>query len=118
MYYYFIPEKLYAYFGIATGFLIGSSYTEAVELLHPASLEYAVGRSGGTRRKILSQGSLPEPTAFQVALEVSPGVQFKLSQRISLLTGAHLNMPIFDAVKDVNWHLMTFGLRVGVQYRH
>jgi hypothetical protein len=118
LYYYFVPEKLYTYFGIATGFLISSAYTEAVELLHPASLEYAVGRSGGTRNKTLSQGSLPHPTTFQIALEVSPGLQFKLSQRISLLTGVHVNMPIFDAVKDVNWHLMTFGLRLGLQYRH
>jgi hypothetical protein len=118
VYYYFIPEKLYTYFGLATGFLVSSAYTEAVELLHPASLEYAVGRSGGTRNKILSQGSLPKPTAFQIALELSPGLQFKLSQRISLLTGVHINMPIFDAVEDVNWHLMTFGLRLGLQYRH
>jgi hypothetical protein len=118
VYYYFIPEKLYAYFGLATGFLIQSSYTETVSILHPATLEYTSGRSGGVREKVLSQGALPEPTAFQVALEVSPGLQFKLSQRVSLLTGAHLNLPIFDAVRDVNWHLMTFGLRVGLQYRH
>ena len=118
VYYYFVPEKLYTYFGLSTGFLIQSSFTESVTILHPATIEYTSGRSGGVREKILSQGALPEPTTFQVALEVSPGLQFKLSQRISLLTGAHLNLPIFDAVKDVNWHLMTFGLRLGLQYRH
>lgn len=118
VYYYFVPEKLYTYFGLATGFLISSSFSESVEIVHPASQEYSVGRSGGVRSKILSQGSLPQPTTFQAALEISPGIQFKLSQRISLLAGVHLNLPIFDAVKDVNWHLMTYGLRLGLQYRH
>lgn len=117
-YYYFIPEKLFTYFGLASGFLIQSSFVQSAEIIYPSTLEYAVGRSGGVRKKTLASGPIPEPTTFQLALELSPGVQFKLSQKFSLLTGVYLNMPIFDAVQDVNWHLMTFGARLGLQYRH
>jgi hypothetical protein len=45
-------------------------------------------------------------------------VQFKLNKNFSLLVGAYINMPIFDAVKDLNWHLSTFGARIGLQYRN
>lgn len=118
MYYYFIPEQLYTYFGLSAGFLVGSYYKQTAEILFPATQSYAVGRSGSERMKTLRQGSLPDPTSLQIALELSPGVQFKLSQKMALLTGGYMNLPIFDAVNDVNWHLMTFGVRLGLQYRH
>ncbi len=124
VYYYFIPEKIYLYAGLAAGFLVGSSYFERADLLFPATLEYVdgqlanQGRGTGTRSHTIAQGSLPFPTRFHIALELSPGVQFKLSQKISLLAGAYLNFPFFDAVKDLNWHLTSFGARIGLQYRN
>jgi hypothetical protein len=117
-YYYLVPEKVYTYFGLATGFLVHSSYIETSEILFPASLEYTSGRSGGERIHTLAQGSFPNPTSFHVALELSPGFQIKLNQKVSLLAGAYMNLPLFDAVKDLNWHLTTFGARIGLQYRH
>ncbi len=118
LYYYFIPEKVYTYVGLAAGFLVGSSFVETADLLYPATLEYQDGRSGGTRTKTIATGTLPFPTRFHIALELSPGVQFKLSQKVSLLAGAYLNFPFFDAVRDLNWHLTSFGARIGLQYRH
>lgn len=117
VYYYFVPEKVYTYFGLAAGFLINSSYVETSEVLFPATLEYTSGRSGGQRVHTLASGSFPDPTRIHVALELSPGVQFKLNQRISLLAGGYMNLPLFDAVRDINWHLTTFGLRIAVQYK-
>jgi len=118
LYYYFIPERLYSYFGLAAGFLAQSSYIQTAEVLHPATLEYIAGRSGGEGVRTLGKGAFPEPTSFHVALEISPGVQFKLNQHVSLLTGGYMNLPFFDALRDINWHLTSFGLRVAVQYRH
>ena len=117
VYYYAIPEKLYFYGGIAAGFLINSSYTESSQIVYPATLVDSTGRSAGARSIDIAQGSLPKPTKLLIALELSPGVQFKLSQSISLLAGAYMNLPIFDAVQDLNWHLTTFGARIGLQYR-
>ena len=117
-YYYMIPEKLYIYTGLAAGVLLASSYVETSQIVFPATVEYAVGRSGGTRTLTLAQGSLPHATPFHIALELAPGLQFKLSQKISLLAGAYMNFPFFDAVSDLNWHLTSFGMRIGLQYRH
>jgi hypothetical protein len=118
VYYYFVPEKVYTFFGFEAGFLVQNSFIETSDLLYPASIEYAQGRSGGTRELTLASGSLPFPTRFLLALELSPGVQFKLSQNVSLLAGAYMNLPFFDALQDINWHLTTFGARIGLQYRH
>lgn len=121
MYYYAIPEKLYLYAGLAAGFLLESSYIETSEIVFPATVEYAVpiskDRTIGARSLTLAKGSLPNATPFHVALELSPGLQFKLSQQFALLAGVYMNLPFFDAVKDLNWHFTTFGARIGLQYR-
>jgi hypothetical protein len=75
------------------------------------------GRSGGTRIHTVAKGSIPDPTKFLLAFDFSPGIEFKLSNRIAMLAGAYLNFPLFDVVRDVNWHLTSYGLRLGVQYR-
>jgi hypothetical protein len=121
-YHYFVPEKFYIYGGISADLLLSSSYFETAEILYPATLDYNTSidperRSTGVRKKNVAEGNLPHPTSFQLALEISPGVQFKLNKNFSLLTGLYLNMPLFDAVTDLNWHLSTFGLRLGLQYR-
>jgi len=116
-YYYAIPEKLYLYAGLATGFLISSSFVESSKIIFPATVADSTGRSTSAREVTLAQGSLPSPTKFLIALELSPGLQFKLSQRFSLLAGAYLNLPLFDATRDINWHLTTFGARLGLQFR-
>jgi hypothetical protein len=41
-----------------------------------------------------------------------------LDKNYSLLAGVSLNMPIFDVIKDLNWHLTSFGARLGIQYRY
>ena len=117
VYYYPIPEKLYLYAGLAAGFLISGSFVETSEIVFPATLVDSTGRSTGARSLTLASGSLPHPTVFHIALELSPGVQFKLNRQFSLLAGAYMNLPFFDAVKDLNWHLTTFGARIGLQYR-
>ncbi|MEI8134086.1 MAG: IgGFc-binding protein [bacterium] len=123
IYHYFIPEKLYIYAGISADILLSARYSETAEILYPATLDYNTSRdleraSTGARKLTLVSGALPHTNAFQVALELSPGAQFKLNRNFSLLVGAYINMPIFDAVKDLNWHLSTFGLRLGLQYRY
>jgi hypothetical protein len=117
MYYYMIPEQLYIYAGLAAGFLISGTYVETSEIVYPATLEDSTGRSTGARALTLASGALPHPTVFHIALELSPGMQFKLNNQFSLLAGAYMNLPFFDAVKDLNWHLTTFGARIGLQYR-
>jgi hypothetical protein len=118
VYYYAIPEKLYFYAGLAAGFLISATYVETNEILFPATLADSTGRSTGARQVTVASGTLPDPTKFHIALELSPGFDFKLSREISLLAGAYLNLPFFDAVKDLDWHLTSFGARFGIQYRH
>ncbi|HWF43108.1 MAG TPA: IgGFc-binding protein, partial [Candidatus Kapabacteria bacterium] len=104
VYYYMVPEQFYIYAGLAAGFLISGSYVETSEIVFPATLVDSTGRSTGARAVTLASGSLPHPTVFHIALELSPGMQFKLSQQFSLLAGAYVNLPFFDAVKDLNWH--------------
>lgn len=122
IYHYFIPEKLYLYAGLSLGILVSSTYVQTSEILYPATIDYNTGdpqrKSTGARKIELAQGSFPQPTHFLVALELAPGFQFKLNKNFSLLTGLSLNMPLFDALKDVNWHLTSFGLRLGLQYRN
>jgi hypothetical protein len=123
LYHYFIPEKLYIYAGLSADILLSAHYTETAEILYPATLDYntskdSARRSTGARKIVLSSGAFPHATGFQLALELSPGTQIKLSKNFALLIGAYVNMPIFDAVKDLNWHLSTFGARIGLQYRH
>ncbi len=123
VYHYFIPEKLYIYGGLSADLLLNATYNETAEILYPATLDYNTSidperKSTGARKITAAQGDLPNPTKFQLALEISPGLQFKLNKNFSLLTGLYLNMPLFDAIQDLNWHLSTFGARVGIQYRH
>lgn len=118
MYYYMIPEKLYLYAGLAAGFLISGNYVETSRIAYPATLVDSTGRSTGARELTQATGSLPDATPFHIALELSPGLQFKLSQNIALLAGAYMNLPLFNAVRDLDWHLTTFGTRIGLQYRH
>ncbi len=122
VYHYFIPEKFYLYGGLSVGILIASSYTQTSEVLYPATLDYNTGdplrKSTGSRKVVLASGSFPQPSNFLVAIELAPGFQFKLNKNFSLLTGLSLNMPLFDALKDINWHLTSFGLRLGLQYRN
>lgn len=122
IYHYFIPEKLYIYGGLSAGFLLSGTYNQTAEILYPSTVDYNTGdperKSTGTRKKTLSSGSLPDPNNFLLALEIAPGMQFKLNKNFSLLTGVSLNLPIFDVVNDLNWHLTSFGLRLGLQYRH
>jgi hypothetical protein len=118
MYYYVVPEKFYLYAGLAAGFLLKSHFTESSEIVFPATVQYYTGRSTGSRSLLLAQGSLPDPTSFHIAIELAPGFEFKLSQSIALLAGAYMNLPFFDAVKDLNWHFTTFGARIGLRYRH
>ena len=117
VYYYPIPEKLYLYAGLAAGFLISSSYLETSDIIFPATVADSTGRSSSSRSITQASGSLPHPTAFHIALELSPGLQFKLNNQFSLLAGAYLNLPFFDAVSDLNWHFTSFGARIGLQYR-
>jgi len=116
-YYYPIPEKFYIYAELSAGILLSGSYTETSQILFPATLVDSTGRSTGSRGLTLASDSLPQPTTFHIALELSPGLQFKLSHDIALLAGAYMNLPFFDAVRDLNWHLTSFGVRIGVQYR-
>jgi hypothetical protein len=124
VYHYFVPEKLYIYGGISADILLSAHYTETAEILYPATLDYNTDQSNplrastGARKIVLATGSLPHATPFQVALELSPGMQFKLNKNFSLLLGLYVDMPIFDAVTDLNWHLSTFGARIGLQYRN
>ncbi|MDP4220059.1 MAG: outer membrane beta-barrel protein [Bacteroidota bacterium] len=123
IYHYFIPEKFYIYAGLSADILLSAHYSETAEILYPATLDYntsidSARQSTGARKVNLTSGTLPEATSFQLALELSPGVQFKLNKNFSLLVGAYINMPLFDAVKDLNWHLSTFGARLGLQYRN
>lgn len=123
VYHYFIPEKLYIYAGLSLGFLLSASYNQTAEILYPATLDYNTSadparRSTGTRKLTLASGDFPDPTKFLIALELAPGAQFKLDKNFSLLAGLSLNMPLFDALRDVNWHLTSFGLRLGIQYRN
>lgn len=123
IYHYFVPEKLYLYAGLYLGFLVNGSYTQTKEILYPATVDYNTSqdparRSTGARKLTIADGDFPEPTNFLVALELAPGFQFKLDKNFSLLTGLSLNMPLFDAVNDINWHLMSFGARLGIQYRY
>ena len=123
VYHYFIPEKLYIYGGLSADILLSATYNESAEILYPATLDYNTSidptrKSTGARKISLTSGALPNAKSFQLALEVSPGFQFKLNKNFSLLLGAYINMPLFDAVKDLNWHLTTFGARIGLQYRN
>lgn len=118
MYYYMIPEQLYLYAGLAAGFLISGTYVETSHIAFPATLVDSTGRSTGSQDRTVTTGALPHPTTFHIALELSPGLQFKLSQNIALLAGAYMNLPFFNAVQDLDWHLTTFGARIGLQYRH
>ncbi len=117
VYYYAIPEKLYLYAGLAAGFLISSNYIETSDIIFPSTLADSTGRSTSSRSLTLASGSLPHPTAFHIALELAPGMQFKLNQQFSLLAGLYMNFPFFNAVNDLNWHLTSFGARIGLQYR-
>jgi hypothetical protein len=122
VYHYFIPERLYIYGGLSAGFLLSGAFTETAKILYPATLDYNTGdpqrKSTGARQKTIASGNFPNPTNFMLALEISPGFQFKLNKNFSLLTGVSLNMPLFDVVQDLNWHLTSFGLRLGLQYRN
>jgi hypothetical protein len=123
VYHYFVPEKLYIYAGLSADILLSAHYTETAEILYPATLDYNTSpdlarASTGSRKIVLATGALPHATPFQLALELSPGTQFKLNKNFSLLVGAYVDMPLFDAVTDLNWHLSTFGARIGLQYRN
>lgn len=123
MYHYFVPEKVYFFAGLSAEVLLSATYFETSEILYPATLDYNTSidparRSTGARKIQVANGKLPSPTKFQLALELSPGLQFKLNKNFSLLTGLYLNLPLFDAVTDLNWHLTTFGARIGLNYRH
>jgi hypothetical protein len=122
-YHYFVPERSYIYAGLSADILLSAKYSETSEILYPATLDYNTSpdperKSTGSRTLNVASGDLPEPTKFQLALELSPGLQFKLNKNFSLLTGLYVNMPLFDAVRDLNWHLSTFGARLAIQYRH
>ncbi len=117
VYYYPVPDYFYIYAGLAAGFLIQNSYIETRDILFPTTLTDSTGRSTGARSLTVASGSFPSPTTFHIALELSPGFEFKLSQNIALLAGAYMNLPFFDAVTDLNWHLTSFGIRIGMQYR-
>lgn len=122
IYHYFIPEQLYFYGGLSAGFLLSGTYNQTAEILYPATIDYNTGdpqrKSTGTRKKNLTSGSFPQPNNFLLAIELAPGMQFKLNKNFSLLTGLSLNFPLFDVVNDLNWHLTSFGLRLGLQYRN
>ncbi|HYM19434.1 MAG TPA: hypothetical protein VEW28_00345 [Candidatus Kapabacteria bacterium] len=122
-YHYFVPEKSYIYAGLSADILLSATYNETSEILYPATLDYNTSldperKSTGSRTLNLASGNLPQPTKFQLALEIAPGLQFKLNKNFSLLTALYVNMPLLDAVRDLNWHLSTFGARLGLQYRH
>ncbi|HET6400177.1 MAG TPA: IgGFc-binding protein [Candidatus Kapabacteria bacterium] len=117
VYYYMVPDEFYIYAGLAAGFLIQNSYIETRDIIFPTTLTDSTGRSTGARSLTVASGSFPSPTAFHIALELSPGFEFKLSQQIALLAGAYMNLPFFNAVTDLDWHLTTFGIRLGLQYR-
>ena len=123
VYHYFIPEKFYIYAGLSADILLSANYSETAEILYPATLDYNTSldparQSTGARQITVASGALPHATPFILALELSPGAQFKLNKNFSLLLGAYVDMPLFDAVSDLNWHLSTFGARIGLQYRH
>jgi len=117
VYYYPVPDEFYIYAGLAAGFLIQNSFIETRDIIFPTTLTDSTGRSTGARSLTVATGSFPFPTTFHIALELSPGFEFKLSQQIALLAGGYMNLPFFDAVKDLNWHLTSFGARIGLQYR-
>ena len=117
VYYYPVPDYFYIYTGLAAGFLISNSYIETRDIIFPTTLADSTGRNTSARSVTVASGSFANPTSFHIALELSPGFSFKLSQNITLLAGGYMNLPFFDAVSDLNWHLTTFGLRIGLQYR-
>lgn len=117
VYYYMVPDQFYIYAGLAAGFLIQNSYVETRDIIFPTTLTDSTGRSTGARSLTVASGAFPSPTTFHIALELSPGFEFKLSQQIALLAGAYMNLPFFNAVTDLDWHLTTFGARIGLQYR-
>lgn len=117
-YYYPVPDKFYIYAGLTAGFLISNSYVETRSIIFPTTLEDSTGRSTGSRSVTVASGSFPDPVSFNISLELSPGFEFKLSQNIELLTGAYMNLPFFNVVKDLDWHLTSFGARIGLQYRY
>ncbi len=118
VYYYAVPDKFYIFAGLAAGFLVSNSYVETRNIIFPTTLEDSTGRSTGSRSVTVASGAFPDPVTFTIALELSPGFEFKLSQNIELLAGAYMNLPLFDAVKDLDWHLTSFGARIGIQYRY
>ena len=116
-YYYAVPDKFFIYAGLAAGILITNSFVESRNILFPTTLTDSTGRSTGSRSVTIAQGSFPDPVSFNIALELSPGFEFKLSQSIALLAGPYMDLPLFNVVRDLDWHLTTFGLRIGLQYR-
>ncbi len=118
VYYYVVPDKFYIYTGLAAGFLISNSFIETRSIIFPTTLEDSTGRSTGSRSVTVASGSFPDPVTFTIALELSPGFEFKLSQNIELLAGLSMDLPLFNVVKDLDWHLTSFGARIGLQYRY
>ena len=118
VYYYIVPDKFYIYTGLAAGFLISNSYVETRDIIFPTTLTDSTGRSTGARSVTIASGSFPYPVTFNIALELSPGFEFKLSQNIELLAGVSMDLPLFNVVKDLDWHLTSFGARFGLQYRY
>ncbi|HEY3876196.1 MAG TPA: hypothetical protein VGM92_12025, partial [Candidatus Kapabacteria bacterium] len=116
-YYYAVPDLFYIYAGLSAGVLITNSYTETRNIIFPITLTDSTGRSTGSRSPAIASGSFPNPVSFNIALELSPGFEFKLSQSVALLVGAYMDLPFFNVVKDLDWHLTTFGTRIGLQYR-
>ncbi len=118
VYYYAIPDKFYIYAGLAAGFLIVNNYIETRDIIFPTTLTDSTGRSTGARSVTIASGAFPDPVTFNISLELSPGFEFKLSQNIELLAGLYMNLPFFNVVKDLDWHLTTYGARIGIQYRY
>jgi hypothetical protein len=118
VYYYVVPDKFYLYAGLAAGFLISNSYVETRNIIFPTTLTDSTGRSTGSRSVTIASGSFPHPVTFNIALELSPGFEFKLSQNIELLAGISMELPFFNVVQDLDWHLTSFGARIGLQYRY
>ncbi len=118
VYYYIIPDKFYIYSGLAAGFLISNSFIETRTIVFPTTLEDSTGRSTGGRSVTIASGSFPDPVTFNISFELSPGFEFKLSQNIELLAGVSMDLPLFNVVKDLDWHLTSFGARIGLQYRY
>ncbi len=112
LYFQPIQNALNVSFGLNTGFIVGSNYTQKEELITPSNALY----ENGLKQRNITTGAIPNTSALQLGALVGLGYDVLVGKSIFITPEVQYGLQLTNVVSDTGWKANS--LRFGVSVRH